>query len=99
MLHSGATDSGLAGEHAQTGGDHLAGASPAAGMFGDFNAAHAFHGTVTEARTHHVEGLQRHQEFLTGIDQKARQAATNFTVMEDQNIAAMREVDPGVGCT
>ncbi len=95
MLHSGAADSGRAGEHAQTGGNHLAGASLAAAMFGDFEAARAFHETVSTAHAHHVTTLQSHQEFLSGIGRKARRVANDFTAMEEHSAAELREV----GCT
>jgi hypothetical protein len=99
MLHSGATDSGRAGGHAQTGRDRLAAAPQVAGMFGDFGAAHAFHETVIESHSHHVETLGRHREFLGGIGQQAHHAATDFTAMENRNAAVMHEVDREVRWT
>jgi hypothetical protein len=92
MLHFGAAESTRAGEHAQTGGNHLARASMAAEMFGDFVAAQALHETVTTAHAHHVKTLESHQEFLTGIGRKASYAADDFTATEDRNATALRDV-------
>ena len=40
-LHSGASGSLRASEHAEAGANHLSGAAPFAGMFGDFADPHA----------------------------------------------------------
>lgn len=98
-LHSGADHSARAGEHAQTGADHLAGAPVTAGMFGDFDVAHAFHATLTEAHERHVETLGLHQQILSRIGDNAHQAATDFTAMEARNAEAMHAVEREAGCT
>jgi hypothetical protein len=93
MLHSGATDSSRAGEHAQTGNNQLARAPLPAGMFGDFEAAQTFLETVTAAHAHHVRTLESHREFFNGIGRSARSAANEFTAMEVHNTTVMREAE------
>ncbi|HZU49556.1 MAG TPA: DUF2563 family protein [Mycobacterium sp.] len=92
LLHSGADDSHRAGGHAGDGADHLASMSPAAGMFGDFAAAHEFHQAVSQAHTHHTTKLRAHQQTLSDVGDKARTAATAFTDMEDRNTVKLDAV-------
>jgi hypothetical protein len=93
-LRYGAADSGAAGEHAQAGGEHLAGASPAAGMFGDFPDAHGLHETLSEAHDHHSTALDRHREILEGVAAKANYAEKRFGAMDDHNAQVLRAVRP-----
>jgi hypothetical protein len=93
-LRYGAADSGAAGEHAQAGGEHLAGASPAAGMFGDFPAAHGLHVTVSDALDHLSTALDRHREILEGVAAKANYAEKRFGAMDDHNAEVLRAVRP-----
>ena len=91
-LRYGAADSGVAGEHAQAGGKHLAGSVPTAGMFGDFTDAHGLQQTVSAAREHHSTVLDKHQQILNGIADKARYAETEFGAMDERNAQALRDV-------
>ncbi len=91
-LRYGASDSGVAGEHARAGGQHLAGSAPAAGMFGDFADADGFHQTLSAAHAHHSTVLDRHQQILGGIADKARCAETQFGAMDERNARALRDV-------
>lgn len=91
-LRYGAADSGAAGAHAQAGGQHLAGASPAAGMFGDFPAAHGFGEAVSAAHEHHSAVLEHHQQILRGIAEKARYAEQQFGAMDERAAQALRDV-------
>jgi hypothetical protein len=92
MLRSGAADSRRAGEHAGDGAGHLTGSPPAAGMFGDFDAAELFHQAISSAHTSHVKTLQRHREILTAVGRQANKAASSFTAMENHNAKALRDV-------
>jgi Protein of unknown function (DUF2563) len=92
MLHSGAAQSHRASEHAQDGANHLSGAAPAAGMFGDFADAEAFHDAVDSAHAHHVRTLQSHQQNLNNVGTKAHRVACTFSAMDDDNAKALREV-------
>jgi hypothetical protein len=92
MLRSGATESHRAGEHSEDGANHLAGAPLAAGIFGDFVAAQAFHETVAASHAHHVKTLQAHREALRDIGTKANYAAASFTEMENHNAKALRDL-------
>ncbi|HZS20211.1 MAG TPA: DUF2563 family protein, partial [Pseudonocardiaceae bacterium] len=74
------------------GADHLAAASPAAGMFGDFAAAHEFHQAVSQAHIHHTRKLRAHQQVLSDVGDKARTAATAFTDMEERNTVKLDAV-------
>ncbi|WP_374023624.1 DUF2563 family protein [Mycobacterium sp. HNNTM2301] len=97
LLHSGGNESHRAGGHAQEGADQLARGPLAAGMFGDFAAADAFHGAVTAAHTKHVQILQGHRQTLTDVGAKAHHAAKGFTSMDQQNAGDMEAVRPGAG--
>jgi|SRR5579875_2968272 len=92
LLHVGATDSHRAGEHAQAGHDHLAGAPLAAGMFGGFAAADTFHETVSAAHAHHLTTLSTHQQILSGVGRAAIDTAYDFTVTEHHSQKLLRDV-------
>lgn len=92
MLHSGAAESRRAGEYAQHGASFLAQAPLAAGMFGDFAAAEAFHDAVISAQAHHVKALQNHRETLDDVGAKTQLVAYSFTATDDNNAKALREV-------
>lgn len=93
-LRYGAADSGVAGEHAQAAGEHLAGASPSAGMFGDFPDAHGLHETLSAAHDHHSTVLGKHREVLEGVAAKANYAEQRFGAMDEHNAEALRAVRP-----
>jgi hypothetical protein len=92
QLHSGASESRRASEHAQAGVNHLSGATPVAGMFGSFAAADDFHEAVSAAHAYHVKALHNHQENLNDVGTKAHRAGYAFTATEDQNMKVLREV-------
>ncbi len=92
QLHSGASESRRASEHAQAGVNHLSGATPVAGMFGSFAAADDFHDAVSAAHAYHVKALHNHQENLNDVGTKAHRAGYAFTATEDQNMKVLREV-------
>ena len=92
MLHSGAAESHRASEHAEAGASHLSGATPAAGMFGDFAAADDFHDAVSAAHAYHVKALQNHQENLNDVGAKAHRAGYAFSATDDHNAKVLREV-------
>lgn len=92
LLHAGASDSYRAGEHALAGAGHLSRAPLAAGIFGDFAAAEAFHEAVYSAHAHHVRTLQGHQERLSALADKAHVAAAGFIEMDQNNASALRAV-------
>jgi hypothetical protein len=93
-LRYGAADSGAAGEHAQAGAEHLAGASPTAGMFGDFPDADGLHQTLSAAHEHHSTVLGKHREVLEGVAEKANYAEKRFGAMDEHNAQALRAVRP-----
>lgn len=91
-LRYGAADSGAAGEHTQAGAEQLAGASPSAGMFGDFPDADGLHETLSAAHQHHRAVLDDHRQILGGIAEKAGHAERRFGAMDDRNAQALRDV-------
>jgi len=92
MLHSGAAQSHRASEHAQDGANHLSGAAPVAGMFGNFAAADDFHDAVSAAHDHHVKTLQNHQQNLNDVGAKTHHVAYSFSATEDNNTKVLRDV-------
>lgn len=92
QLHSGASESRRASEHAQAGANHLSDAPPVAGMFGSFPAADDFHDAVSAAHAYHVKALHNHQENLNDVGTKAHRAGYAFTATENHNTEVLREV-------
>ena len=92
QLHSGASESRRASEHAQAGVNHLSGATPVAGMFGSFAAADDFHDAVSAAHAYHVKALHNHQENLNDVGTKAHRAGYAFSATVDHNTKVLREV-------
>lgn len=92
MLHSGADQSRRAGDHAGDGANALSGAPPMAGMFGDFEAADAFHEALSAAHAAHVKTLESHRDALHDVGAKTHYAAHAFTATEDNNAKVMRDV-------
>ena len=78
LLYKGANDSRVAGEHADSGANRLAGTSPVAGMFGDFDAAHDFHNAVLRAHDYHAQTLRDHGQTLHQVGDKADTIGTSF---------------------
>ncbi len=92
MLHSGGDESYRAGEHAHQGAGQLSRAPLAAGMFGDFAAADAFHDAISSAHTQHVNALQTHHATLKDVGDKTHHAAYGFAQTEDTNAKVLRDV-------
>ena len=91
-LHSGAAKSFRASEHAQAGANHLSGAAPVAGMFGDFADADDFYTALSVAHAHHVQSLQNHQESLNDVGTRAHHAGYAFTAMDERGAEELREL-------
>lgn len=56
----------------------LDGAELPHGMFGDFDAAHSFHGIVASAHGRHVEQLNGHRSTLTSTSEKVYHLSREF---------------------
>ncbi len=84
-LHSGANTSYRAADHAHEGASGLARAGIAASIFGDFEAAAAFHEAVTTAHGKHSALLTHHGDQLGTLGDKAHSAAARFRDMEHEN--------------
>ena len=91
-LHSGAAGSYRASEHAQAGPNHLSGAPPVAGMFGDFADADDFYTALSAAHAHHVESLRNHQESLNDVGARGHRAGYAFTAMDERSAEELREL-------
>jgi hypothetical protein len=85
LLVDGATVSRNAGKMARSGADALEQASIPAGMFGDFDAAHAFHSRLTAGHRSHVQAMRGSHDALTDVGDKAHAAATSFADTEAKN--------------
>ena len=92
MLHLGADESHRASDHAGDGANALSGAPPIAGMFGEFEAADAFHEAITAAHGAHVKALETHRDTLHDLGVKTHHAAYTFTAMDDDNAKVLRDV-------
>ncbi|PIB79560.1 DUF2563 family protein [Mycobacterium celatum] len=94
-LHAGADRCSDAAQTALTAAGKLAGKEPAAGMFGDFAEAHEFHQAVSAAHRAHVEQLHGHHRALTGIGDKSRSAAYEFTARDASSADSLRAAEAG----
>jgi hypothetical protein len=92
MLHSGADESRRASDHAGDGANALSGTPPTAGMFGDFEAADAFHEAISAAHAAHVKSLESHRDTLDDVGSKSHRVANTFTAMDDNNAKVLRDV-------
>lgn len=92
VLKDGADVSRSAGKIVLSGADALSHASIPAGMFGDFEAAHAYHGKLTAGHQSHVQAMRGNHRTLTDVGDKAHNAATSFEETEAQNTAAIDTV-------
>lgn len=92
VLEDGADISRNAGEIALSGADALSRASIPSGMFGDFDAAHAFHRKLTAGRQSHVQAMRGNHRTLTDVGDKVHNAATSFEETEAHNKAAIDTV-------
>ncbi|WP_160112719.1 DUF2563 family protein [Mycobacterium sp. 3519A] len=90
LLRMGADFSQSAGAIAQRGADRLASTQPSAGIFGDFETAHAFHHALSQAHDHHVTTLQGHRADFDSLAQKATSAAAVFTKQDETSGSALR---------
>ncbi|WP_214091734.1 DUF2563 family protein [Mycolicibacter acidiphilus] len=98
-LQAGAGRCGDAAQTASTAAGNLAGKKPAAGIFGDFAEAHAFHQAVSAAHQGHVEQLQSHHHTLTDIGDKSLSGAQAFTARDTASADSLRAAETGFGTT
>ncbi|KAA0110774.1 DUF2563 family protein [Mycolicibacterium sp. P1-5] len=91
-MRNGANRSYNAADRAHEGASALSRAAVTSGIFGDFEAAEAFHSALSRTHTHHVARMQDHCTGLGALGDKAHQAASGFGDMEERNTEAVREV-------
>jgi hypothetical protein len=92
VLKDGADVSRNAGKIALSGADALEQAPIPAAMFGDFDAAHAFHSKLTAGHQSHVRAMRGNHRTLTDVGDKAHTAATSFEETEAHNRTAIANV-------
>lgn len=84
LLRMGADFSRSAGTIAQRGAAEYASTQVAAGIFGDFEAAHGFHQALTVAHQLNSSTMSGHHVELEGLAEKANSAATTFHAQDQQ---------------
>lgn len=94
-LHAGADRCSDAARTAQAAAGKLAGKGPAAGMFGAFAEANAFHAAVSAARQNHIEQLHDHHRALTDISDKSRSGAEKFSARDASTADSLRAAEAG----
>lgn len=94
-LHAGADRCGEAADTALAAAGKLAEKKPTAGMFGDFDEAHEFHGALTAAHQGHVEQLHGHHRALTDVGDKSRSGAEQFTAQDASSADSIRTAGSG----
>lgn len=90
LLRMGGDFSASAGEIVRRGADQFASASMPCGVFGDFDAAHEFHGALQRHHELQVAAMHTSQKRLEILAQKAQSGAAMF-VSEDE--ASQRALD------
>lgn len=85
LLHSGGTVSRNAGEHLLGGALALSAAPIAASMFGDFDAAKAFHQRLSQHHIGQVTEMRNNHRRLDDVGTKAKSAAISFAETERRN--------------
>jgi hypothetical protein len=90
LLRMGADFSKSAGKIVKRGADQFASTPLPAGIFGDFDAAHEFHGALGRAHEAHVATMQSHHVGLSGLAEKANVGATAFVRQDEAGEAAVR---------
>jgi hypothetical protein len=84
LLRSGSDTSGFAAAAAQKAASRLREASAKQGIFGDFDAANAFHSALTTAQDSHVERADSHSTRMSDIADKSQTGAREL----DKSVAA-----------
>ncbi|WP_101948034.1 DUF2563 family protein [Mycobacterium sp. 3519A] len=83
LLRMGADFSQSAGTIAQRAAEKLASTQPTAGIFGDFEVAHAFHQALCRAHDTHITTMKGHRTELESLADKAACAAAIFTKQDE----------------
>ena len=91
-LRTGGNTTYTAADHTYEGAGTLSRAGVPAGIFGDFDAAHSFHETVSTAHQKHVTLINNHSDRLSIIGDKAHSAAADFHDMEKRNESVLKAV-------
>ena len=89
LLRMGAGFSQSAGVIVQRGAQQFAGKQLPAGAFGDFDAAHAFHGALCRAHDAQVAAMQCHRSRLEALADNANSAAAIFTKQDEASESAL----------
>jgi hypothetical protein len=95
-LHTGADRCIDAASTALAAAGKLAETKPPAGMFGDFEAAQSFHRVVAQAHEAHVDQLHAHHRNLTGVGDKSRSGADQFTAGDAASADAFKAAVAGL---
>ncbi|OBI72352.1 DUF2563 family protein [Mycobacterium sp. E740] len=95
LLRMGADFSKSAGEIVKRGAAELASTPVPAGIFGDFDAAHAFHNALGRAHEAQVATMHSHHAGLSGLAEKANDGAAHFVKQDDAGAAAVRVAGEG----
>lgn len=90
LLRMGADFSASAGAIVRRGADQFASASIPSGVFGDFDAAHEFHGALQRHHEAQVTAMHTSQQGLEILSQKAASGASIFLTEDD---ASERNLD------
>jgi hypothetical protein len=99
LLRKGGESSGYAGAAARRAAARLDESSPARGIFGDFDAAHTFHGALTAGRDEHVQRLCAHDATLRVIASKAPAGARAVTDTDESSADAIGAAGDAIDAT
>jgi hypothetical protein len=99
LLRSGGESSGYAGAAARKAAARLEESNAARGIFGDFDAAHAFHSALTTARDEHVERMHAHDAALRDIASKAPAGARAVTDTDESSADAIGAAGDAIDAT
>lgn len=91
LLRMGAGFSRSASEIAKDGAAELNETVLPAGIFGDFDEAHAYHSSLTRAHERHVDTLKAHCAGLAALSDKADTAAATFITEDEASECSIKE--------
>ncbi|MEX3654953.1 DUF2563 family protein [Mycolicibacterium fortuitum] len=89
FMQAAGDSSGFAGEAAKKAASRLADAGASQGIFGDFDAANAFHSALVAARDDHVQRAHDHDARLRDISGKAHSGAWALTETDGNSADAI----------
>jgi len=89
LLRMGAAFAESAGSIVHRGAAEFSDSLPTVGIFGDFDDAHAFHASLTDAHDAHVTTMRSYRAELDSLAERANSAAVIFDGQDEANASVI----------